>query len=75
LLAELDRLEEAVAAYRRALALDPRLADARFNLAQSLVEAGRPDEAVLHWQAYLAADGESGWADYARERLAAGRTD
>ena len=54
--------------------LDPRSADARFNLAQTLVEMGRGQEAMLHWQAYLAADSGSTWADYARERLEAART-
>ena len=72
-LAELDLPAEAIGACRRALELDPRLADARFNLAQTLVEIGRAEEAMLHWQAYLAADGESTWADYARERLEATR--
>ena len=68
-LAELDRPEQAILAYRRALQLDPCLSDARFNLAQTLVENGRSDEAILHWRAYLAADSESAWADYARERI------
>jgi tetratricopeptide (TPR) repeat protein len=72
-LAELDQLDEAAAAYRRALAIDAAIHDAHFNLAETLVELGRPSEAVLHWQAYLASDRDSGWADYARERLQQGR--
>jgi tetratricopeptide (TPR) repeat protein len=69
LLAELDRPDEAIEAYRRALALDARFSDARFNLAQTLVELGRSEESVLHWTAYLAANSESAWAEYARERI------
>lgn len=70
-LAEVDRPKDAISAYRQALQINPRLSDARFNLAQTLVEIGRAEEAVLHWRAYLAADSESSWASYARERLEA----
>lgn len=69
-LAELDQLDEAIEIYERVLRIDPTRADAHFNLAQTLLELDRDREAVLHWQAYLAFDADSSWADYARERLA-----
>jgi len=56
-----DRLEEAIAGYRRALELDPGYADARTNLAARLSnlagrlsDLGRPDEAVAHCKEALA---------------------
>jgi len=39
--------EEAIAAYRRALQIDPRRADAAENLGILLIQAGRPGEATL----------------------------
>ncbi len=50
-------------AYRRALALDPDLADAHVNLGRLVHEAGhpRPDEAILAYRTALAAD--AGCAD------------
>ncbi len=41
----LGRLDELVACYRRAIALQPRYADGHFNLAQALLAAGRLAEA------------------------------
>ena len=52
LLEDLDREEEAIAAYRRALALDPALADAHFNLARLHERAGHPRDALRHLLAY-----------------------
>ena len=40
------RLDQAVAAYRQAVALDPDLAEAHNNLGTALREQGRPDEAA-----------------------------
>ena len=48
----LQRLEEAAASYERALALDPQLADAHFNLAQLHQEAGDERGALRHYNAY-----------------------
>jgi tetratricopeptide (TPR) repeat protein len=40
-----ERLEDAAALYERCLSLDPKDADAAFNMANCLVAAGRPDQA------------------------------
>jgi tetratricopeptide (TPR) repeat protein len=52
LLEDLEREEEAVAAYREALALDPLLCDAHFNLSRLHEKANRPREALKHLLAY-----------------------
>ncbi len=52
LLEDLGREEEAVAAYREALALDPLLHDAHFNLSRLHEKANRPREALRHLLAY-----------------------
>jgi tetratricopeptide (TPR) repeat protein len=52
LLEDLEREEEAVAAYREALALDPLLCDAHFNLSRLHEKANRPKEALRHLLAY-----------------------
>ena len=48
----LDRLDEAVASYERALELDETLADAHFNLARLRQEAGDERAALRHFNAY-----------------------
>jgi len=52
LLEDLDREEEAVAVYREALAQDPLLHDAHFNLSRLHEKANRPREALRHLLAY-----------------------
>jgi len=52
LLEDLEREEEAVAAYRDALTQDPLLHDAHFNLARLHEKANRPREALRHLLAY-----------------------
>jgi tetratricopeptide (TPR) repeat protein len=52
LLEDLEREEEAVAAYREALAQDPLLHDAHFNLSRLHEKADRPREALRHLLAY-----------------------
>jgi tetratricopeptide (TPR) repeat protein len=52
LLEDLEREEEAVAAYREALAQDPLLHDAHFNLSRLYEKAERPREALKHLLAY-----------------------
>jgi tetratricopeptide (TPR) repeat protein len=52
LLEDLEREEEAVAAYREALAQDPLLCDAHFNLSRLHEKAQRPREALRHLLAY-----------------------
>ena len=52
LLEDLEREEEAVAAYHDALAQDPLLHDAHFNLSRLYENAERPREALRHLLAY-----------------------
>jgi tetratricopeptide (TPR) repeat protein len=52
LLEDLEREEEAAVAYREALARDPGLADAHFNLARLYEQAGDPKHALRHLLAY-----------------------
>lgn len=52
LLEDLEREEEAIAAYREALVQDPLLHDAHFNLSRLHEKANRPREALRHLLAY-----------------------
>ncbi len=52
LLEDLQREEEAIAAYREALAQDPLMCDAHFNLSRLHEKARRPHEALKHLLAY-----------------------
>jgi tetratricopeptide (TPR) repeat protein len=52
LLEDLNREEEANVTYRDALALDPSLDDAHFNLSRMHERAERPREALRHLLAY-----------------------
>jgi tetratricopeptide (TPR) repeat protein len=52
LLEDLAREAEAIAAYRQAIALDPTLADAHFNLARLLERAGDRQASFRHLLAY-----------------------
>ena len=54
----------------RALRLDARMPEALFNRALALERIGLADEARKAWQAYLAVDASSAWANEAREHLA-----
>ena len=65
----MNKPEEAAAAFRKAIAADPDDARAHYNLADTLDDLGRPDEATPHWQAYLEHDTKSPWATHARARL------
>jgi tetratricopeptide (TPR) repeat protein len=60
LLEDLQREPEAIAAYREALALDPQLADAHFNLARLYERAGNPKDTLRHLLAYRRLMGEQG---------------
>jgi len=57
-------VDEALAAYRRALELDPDHADAHLNLGRLLHEEGRLPEAEAHYRAAAAADPEGARAHY-----------
>jgi tetratricopeptide (TPR) repeat protein len=52
LLEDLNREEEAIAAYREALAQDPTMCDAHFNLSRLHEKANQPREALRHLLAY-----------------------
>jgi tetratricopeptide (TPR) repeat protein len=52
LLEDLNREEEAITAYREALALDPSLHDAHFNLSRLHERARQPQDALRHLLAY-----------------------
>ncbi|MDP9088252.1 MAG: tetratricopeptide repeat protein [Pseudomonadota bacterium] len=52
LLEDLNREEEAISAYREALAQDPHLHDAHFNLSRLHERAKQPREALRHLLAY-----------------------
>jgi tetratricopeptide (TPR) repeat protein len=52
LLEDLDRESDAIVAYREALALDPQLADAHFNLARLYERARNPKASLRHLLAY-----------------------
>ncbi len=60
LLEDLEREPEALATYREALALDPELADAHFNLARLHERAGQAKDALRHLLAYRRLTGEQG---------------
>ena len=64
-----DDLSRALATTNRALERDRLLPEALFNRAHALERLGRLDDARLAWQAYLAIDDRSGWADEVRARL------
>ena len=52
LLEDLNREPDAIVAYREALALDPQLADAHFNLARLYERARNPKASLRHLLAY-----------------------
>jgi tetratricopeptide (TPR) repeat protein len=60
LLEDLDREPDAILAYREALALDPQLADAHFNLARLYERARNPKASLRHLLAYRRMMGRQG---------------
>lgn len=66
---ELKRIPEAITAYRRAIELEPRYADAHYNLALALERNGQRRSALQHWTTYLRLDGSGPWARHARMQL------
>ena len=66
---DLKRMDDAIAAYRRAIELQPGYADAHYNLALTLERHGRRRTALPHWTAYLQLDGTGPWAQHARAQL------
>jgi tetratricopeptide (TPR) repeat protein len=57
----LERLDEAIASYRRALLLSPAFAEAHNNLGHALLELGQPDAAALSFR--RAIDLKAGYAE------------
>jgi tetratricopeptide (TPR) repeat protein len=51
-LSELQGPEAALACYERAIVLDPKFADAHYNLASLCESLGRPHDALRHYNAY-----------------------
>lgn len=68
-LAECGQLELAIAAFQGALQQYPDYADVHFHLARTLEDAGRHQEALLHWQRFVDLAPASPWADEAIDRL------
>jgi len=68
-LARPSMLPEALASADRALGIEPRLPEARFNRALILERLGLSQEARTAWQHYLDVDSSSPWANEARRRL------
>ena len=48
-LKELGRFDEAIVSYRRAIALEPKLAEAHYNLGNTLKDLGRTEEALAEF--------------------------
>ena len=53
-LEDLERPSDALAAYERALSLDPTNADAHYNAANLCERLGRPADALCHLKEYRA---------------------
>ena len=51
-LEDLERHEEAIAAYEACLALSPKLADAHYNVARLHGLLGHSTQAIRHYNAY-----------------------
>jgi tetratricopeptide (TPR) repeat protein len=66
---ELQRPDESIAAYSRALALAPGYADAHYNLALACERKGERRRALKHWQIYICLDKQGAWADHARGQI------
>ena len=69
MLDELQRQDESIVAYRRAIALAPRFADAHYNLALAYERKGKKRQSLRYWQAYLKLDNRGPWADHARGQI------
>ena len=63
-----DQRKEAIDAANHALALDPKLNEARFNKALAIDNAEKPAESIAEWTDYLRHDPYGEWALEARQR-------
>ena len=66
---ELQRPDDSICAYRRAIALAPGYADAHYNLALAYERKGERRRALVHWQIYIRLDKSGPWADHARGQI------
>jgi len=66
---ELERLDESIAAYSKAVTLSPRYADAHYNLALAFERSGQSRPALRHWRTYVQIDNRGPWADHARGQI------
>jgi tetratricopeptide (TPR) repeat protein len=66
---ELQRPDESIAAYRQAVVLSPRYADAHYNLALAYERKGERRQALRHWEAYIKLDQSGPWAEHARSQI------
>ncbi|HEY0875125.1 MAG TPA: CHAT domain-containing protein [Vicinamibacterales bacterium] len=63
-----EDLARAIEASERAIAIDPKLPEARFNKALALERSGFTVEAASAWDEYISLDSSSHWAEEARVR-------
>jgi len=63
---EMQRLNEATAAYQRAVILVPQYADAHYNLALAYERQGQRRRALRHWLTYVRLDPVGPWANHAQ---------
>ncbi len=66
---EMGRLQEATAAYLRAVTLVPYYADAHYNLALAYERQGQRRRALHHWLTYVRLDPVGPWSAHARSQV------
>jgi tetratricopeptide (TPR) repeat protein len=66
---ELQRPDESIDAYKRAIRLAPAYADAHYNLALAYERKGERRRALTHWQIYVRLDKNGPWAEHARGQI------
>jgi tetratricopeptide (TPR) repeat protein len=66
---ELQRLPEAIEAYRHAIRIVPFYADAHYNLALAYERMDEHRKALRHWNAYVKLDPIGPWANHARGQV------
>jgi CHAT domain-containing protein len=66
-----SEVPDAVADAQEALKIDPRFAEAHFNLALALERLGTTDRALAEWRRYLEIDSSTAWSSEAREHVRA----
>ena len=67
-IANASMLDEATAAYQKAVSLVPQYADAHYNLALSYERQGQRRRALRHWLAYVRLDPVGPWANHAKDQ-------